>query len=125
MGEGTVHAFLGVRQGIGGRVRRRLASLLFREDADGKPVARTNMLRAAMASSLLARPGDAVSQPRVTSARSEIEGTPDFSGPLPAFVIRAQEDARARRALARAVWVFVGTMATTVVAGLGLFVVLR
>ena len=119
-----MHAFLGVRQGIGGRVRRRLASLLFREDADGKPVARTNMLRAAMASSLLAR-GDAVSQPRVTSARSEIEGAPDFSGPLPAFVIRAQEDARARRALARAVWVFVGTMATTVVAGLGLFVVLR
>jgi hypothetical protein len=120
-----VHPFLGVRQGIDGRVQRRLASLLFREDADGKLVARTKMLRAATASSLLARPRDAVSQPRVTRARSDIEGAPDFSDPLPAFVIKAQEDARARRALARAVWVFVGTMVTTVVAGLGMFVVLR
>jgi phosphoribosylformylglycinamidine synthase subunit PurL len=58
-------------------------------------------------------------------ARSDIEGAPDFSDPLPAFVIKAQEDARARRALARSVWVFVGTMVTTVVAGLGMFVVLR
>lgn len=53
------------------------------------------------------------------------EGAPDFSDPLPAFVIKAQEDARARRALARSVWVFVGTMVTTVVAGLSMFVVLR
>ena len=121
--------FLGVLQGIGGRVRRKLASLLLREDADGKlllrfaaveqlaDLARKSMLRG----TIVTRSRDAVRQPRVTSARRDIEGAPDFSDPLPGFLIKAREDARARRALARAVWVFLGTMVTTVLAGLGLF----
>jgi len=128
--------FLGVLQGIGGRVRRKLASFLLHEEADGKLVlrstaverarllanrARTSMLRTATASLFVTRSRDAVTQPRVTSARSDIEGAPDFNDPIPGFLIKAQEDARARRALARAVWVFLGTMVTTVVAGLGLF----
>ena len=56
----------------------------------------------------------------MTSARRD-EDAPDFGDPLPGFLIKAQEDARARRALSRAVWIFIGTMVTTVIAGLGLF----
>jgi hypothetical protein len=120
-------------QGIDGRVRGKLASLLFREDAHGKLVlrvtaverladrARKSMRRGTMENLFVTRSGDAVRQPNAASARRDIEGAPDSSDPLPGFLIKAQEDARARRALARAVWVFIGTMVTTVVAGLGLF----
>ena len=61
-----------------------------------------------------------VREPRVTSDRRDKDAL-DFSDPLPGFLIKAQEDARARRAQARAVWLFIGMMVITVVAGLGLF----
>jgi len=110
---------------IGGRVQRRLASLLFREDVVyvGPKTGRDGIHGATLAS---AEFDDRSDEKRPTArARSDIEGAPDFSDRLPAFVIKAREDARARRALARSVWVFVGTMVATVVAGLGMFVVLR
>jgi hypothetical protein len=114
--EGNVLPFPRLQQGVGGRLRHKAASLLLRADVDGQLVlrfapvecalllvhrVRTTMLRAATASLLIARSRDAVSQPRVTSARSKIEEAPDFGEPLPAIVVRAQEDARARRALGR------------------------
>jgi len=90
--------------------------LLLREDAHGKLAlhfaaveralllvhrVRTTMLRAATTSLLGARSSDAVSQSQVTSTGRDIVGAPDSGDPLPAIVVKAQEDARALRALAR------------------------
>lgn len=109
--------FPGVLLGVSGSLRRKVASLLLREDAEGKPAlrfpvverarllahrVRTTMLRAPTASLLVAHPRGALSQPGGRSGTlGEIEGASDYSDPLPAFVVKAQENAHARRALVR------------------------
>ena len=108
--------FLEVLQGFRSRSRLNATSLLLGEGAHDKLAlrfaaveralllvqrARTTILRAPTASLLGVRSRDAVRQLQTTTARSDTVGAPDFSDPLPAIVVKAQEDVRTRRALER------------------------